>query len=753
VISANDSEPLTDRDWVRLKKQCEALESAWRAADSDFVDLGRFLPPVEDPLRRCFLLELIKTELEIRWRRNLPITLEHYLARFHELGSIDALPASLILEEYRTRHLYGDRPELETYRDRFSTAQLEELQHLLDEQSVTAQYSTLKPPAPGNTFGLPRPPSSPSQTSPLSRPEPVGDQIVPSEGYTLGPEIGSGQFGVVFRATAPGGIPVAVKRIHRPLSDEMCKRELHALELVSQLRHPALLSIHTFWQRQDRLIIVMEMADDSLADRLKECKKAGLDGIPPDELIAYFREAAEALDYLHSQHLMHRDIKPANLLRLKGHAKIADFGLVRLQAQSLEASLLGGTPLYMAPECFGGQISVHSDQYSMAVAYAEMRLGRRIFRSQNMLDLALEHDQGAPDLHGLDDAERKVLLRALAKKPQDRYPSCHDFVHALSEAVLPQLSPAARRSRAARALTATILALLLLLGFILYHYIVYHYMMQHSPPIAAEPLPELPFGFVADGETIIHIHGKELYQRIRYTQLQGVDSLVFILIPKGAHPRMPPTFYIMENKVSREQFAALLPRMEVLLQQLSLQTSNGDKLWCTVRREWKHKWLKSGEPEHGKWPATHITVTEAHCFAQALGNCCRLPHFREWDAAGGYYDGLAAPFYHAGPGLLAINLQPDVFWDVGIAKGDESYYHCRDMGGNGYEWTWNLAGGPRGEVVPVAKPNPVYSVIRRGQRPDRDEPFTFATRKEERLANYGDAPADTGFRVVLDLDE
>jgi hypothetical protein len=471
VTSSIDCGPLTDRDWVRLNEQCEALEKAWREAEGDLVDLKRFLPPIGDPLHRRCLFELIATELEIRWRRDLPITLEHYLARFGELGPIHTLPVSLIYEEYRTRCLYGDRPELETYRDRFSTTQLLELQQLLKEHPMTVQLSTLRPPALADRFG-PRPPSSASQASPSSLPERVGDQISLGEPYTLGPEIGSGQFGVVFRARAPGSIPVAVKCIIRPLSDETCKRELRALELLSQLRHPGLLSIHTFWQRRDRLIVVMELADDSLADRLKECQKANRDGIPPDELIAYFREAAEALDYLHSENLMHRDIKPANLLRLKGHAKLADFGLVRLQAQNLEETLPGGTPLYMAPECFRGNISVHSDQYSLAVTYAEMRLGRRIYRSKNMLDLALELDKGAPDLRGLDEAERTVLLRALAKEPDHRYPSCHDFVHALSEAVLPQRSPAARTSRAAGGLTATILAFLMLLAFIIHHFIV-----------------------------------------------------------------------------------------------------------------------------------------------------------------------------------------------------------------------------------------------------------------------------------------
>src|SRR5262249_57330311 len=64
------------------------------------------------------------------------------------------------------------------------------------------------------------------------------------------------------------------------------------------------------------------LADGSLVDRFRECKDAGLPGIPAAELLHYFTEAAEALDFLRKEKMAHRDIKPANLLHVKGHAKV-----------------------------------------------------------------------------------------------------------------------------------------------------------------------------------------------------------------------------------------------------------------------------------------------------------------------------------------------------------------------------------------------------------------------------------------------
>src|ERR1700733_4971589 len=153
------------------------------------------------------------------------------------------------------------------------------------------------------------------------------------------------------------------------MSDEASQREIQALELIRTLRHPFLLQTQRYWALSDRVVMVMELADDSLDDWYRRCQAEGKRGLPGPELIAYLREAAEALDYMHSKGVLHRDIKPGNLLRLSGHAKVADFGLARLQESRLMSATFCGTPVYMSPEMWQGKISVHSDQYSLAASY------------------------------------------------------------------------------------------------------------------------------------------------------------------------------------------------------------------------------------------------------------------------------------------------------------------------------------------------------------------------------------------------
>src|SRR5262249_40635818 len=148
--------------------------------------------------------------------------------------------------------------------------------------------------------------------------------------------------------------------------------------------------------------IVTELADMSLMDRFVQCQKEGQRGIPRAELLGYFRDAADALDYMSDNYgLQHLDIKPQNLLLVGRRIKIADFGQVKdLQGTSVTAT--GGvTPVYASPEAFDARVSRFSDQYSLAVVYQEMLSGVRPFPGTTALQLAAQHTTSRPLLESL----------------------------------------------------------------------------------------------------------------------------------------------------------------------------------------------------------------------------------------------------------------------------------------------------------------------------------------------------------------
>src|SRR5207245_8848979 len=145
-------------EWNQLQELADRFEKACVEAGpkADLIDLGAFLPPLGDPLRTVALHELIKTDLEIRWRRGQTVPLERYLDRFPELGAAGTLPPELIYEEYCVRQRHGDKPDLGSYQPRFPQ-QFAEVQRLAREQPIQT-VATLSPaptviaePAPANT--------------------------------------------------------------------------------------------------------------------------------------------------------------------------------------------------------------------------------------------------------------------------------------------------------------------------------------------------------------------------------------------------------------------------------------------------------------------------------------------------------------------------------------------------------------------------------------------------------------------------
>ena len=286
--------------------------------------------------------------------------------------------------------------------------------------------------------------------SPTATLAPATDlEILP--GYRLRERLGSGGFGEVWSVQAPGDLIKAAKIIYGRIEDNRAARELEALERVRGVNHPFLLSIERVEVVTGSLVIILELAEGSLKEEFDAYREQGYPGIPRDELLAYLRDSADALDYLYeSQSLQHLDVKPENLMLVGRHVKVGDFGLLKDVSDS-RATLMGGvSPAYAAPEVFDGRPSQFSDQYSLAVVYQELLTGTMPFSGRTTAQLAMQHSHQPPNLDPLPVEQRSTIRRALAKKPEHRFPTCKAFVEDLIKRKESSEKPAATQSPAPR---------------------------------------------------------------------------------------------------------------------------------------------------------------------------------------------------------------------------------------------------------------------------------------------------------------
>ena len=193
-------------------------------------------------------------------------------------------------------------------------------------------------------------------------------------------------------------------------------------------------------------MIAMPLCDESLMDRLHACRAKSHPGVPRDELLGYMDELARAVDFLNEPRhktgdgglvgVQHRDIKPHNIFLVGGSARLADFGLAKVLEASSASHTGAMSPHYVAPEVIEGRVSRWSDQYSLAVTYAQLRTGRLPFAGDAIPQVFYKHLHEPPDLSGLPEEERQVVARALAKRPEDRWPTCRAFVLGLEAAAM-----------------------------------------------------------------------------------------------------------------------------------------------------------------------------------------------------------------------------------------------------------------------------------------------------------------------------
>jgi serine/threonine protein kinase len=265
----------------------------------------------------------------------------------------------------------------------------------------------------------------------------------PYPGYRLRQVLGRGGFAEVWEAETPGGGTIALKFM--PCNDSLAAaKEIRSIQAVRQLEHPNLIHIEQVWCHLGYIIIAMELADGSLLDLLDAYRAEFGSAIVGEQICLYLSQAAEGIDFLNArQHMLdgrrvafqHCDIKPSNLLLFGDTVKIADFGLASPTASPLKFHRRAGTLDYTAPEVFQGRLSDWTDQYSLGVSYCVLRGGRLPFMDTPRT-FVKSYVRPAPDLLMLPDAERPIVQRSLSSVPQDRWPSCKEFMARLSKAVL-----------------------------------------------------------------------------------------------------------------------------------------------------------------------------------------------------------------------------------------------------------------------------------------------------------------------------
>ncbi|MDQ6778971.1 MAG: serine/threonine protein kinase, partial [Actinomycetota bacterium] len=256
--------------------------------------------------------------------------------------------------------------------------------------------------------------------------------------YELHAVIGEGTFGRVYRGRDRRlARAVAVKVIKPWWADDpewVRSFELEA-QLLARVNDPGIVQIFDVGHAKEGLYYVAELVDgESLADRLRRGPLA------PAEARGIAEQLCRALTRAHSQRVIHRDIKPANvLISADGRVKVGDFGVARLAEGSTDgaAATVVGTPRYMAPEqARGGSTGPATDIYGVGIVLYEMLAGHPPFTERSAVELALRHlHDPPPPLDGRTPrALVEILGRALAKRPEDRYPSAGAMADALAGA-------------------------------------------------------------------------------------------------------------------------------------------------------------------------------------------------------------------------------------------------------------------------------------------------------------------------------
>ncbi len=298
----------------------------------------------------------------------------------------------------------------------------------------------------------------------------------------VGP-LGEGGMAAVYRAYESGlDRYVALKVLPRHFTSDpqFTGRFQQEAKLIAKLQHVHILPVYDFGQEDDYTFIVMPFVQTgTLADLLDDHP------LPLTDVLRIISQVGDALEYAHEQGVVHRDVKPSNILiDDRGNCLLTDFGIAKIVEATVQFTQTGaiiGTPAYMSPEqILGEALDGRSDLYSLGIILFEIVTGRQPYRAETPPAIFVKHlNDPLPmprDLNpDLSEAVERVILKALAKDREHRFPTASAMVQALSDAIQREEAPRLEPLEIGADLTPTIS----------------REPADLAPPRAPEPTPQL----------------------------------------------------------------------------------------------------------------------------------------------------------------------------------------------------------------------------------------------------------------------
>jgi hypothetical protein len=516
---------LDDAAWGSLDKAIQQLEAAWKSAkDPGFASL---VPPQSNRFRAQMLAELIKVDQEHSWRSGSCRTLETYLAQWPELSQHSDTIVDLLNAECETRAIIGRLPSSDELSTRFPREISERVDLAAIQKDVAREYRESRQM---NAGAVEQPAASTEETALVETgPEAVGEatprirargEIAHSETpatrvatsarqapcpaqigrYKPLERLGGGACGTVYRCRDEQlERDVAIKLFNKGSSpDNRLESVLHEAKSAARLHHPGVVAVLDTGLTDDGMgFVVYDFVRGSTLEHRIATQK-----LDRKEAVRWVVQIAEALHAAHKCGIVHRDIKPANILiDNAGQAHLTDFGIAKLDDRFFvkDAGQVVGTLLYTSPEQAQGLshwAAPQSDIYALGTVLYQLLCGRTPFSGTTFHDLR-EQIIGRTVLppRTIDDSIPRdleaICLKALAKKPEERFATAADFAAALKATLAPR-----RKLSRPLALAGMVVSLLLMTIPLLF------WGTQPQTPDAAgmqAKVPQLTLELIRDG--------------------------------------------------------------------------------------------------------------------------------------------------------------------------------------------------------------------------------------------------------------